>query len=330
MYAAGGIYGRQIKYLYEDDAYAAAKSQANMKKFVEQDKVFAVMGNIGTANNLAFKDYLQENGMVPNVGFATGSGLLVNPTGFQKNAFGVLPNYTFEGNILAQYAADTLKVKSVSVLYQNDAFGKEAYQSFVKKAKELKLEVKVEVPYEAGATDLSSQALKLQQAAAELVFVNAVPGPGATAVKEMDKLGYKPKLELAYVENDVQFWTNAGTAAEGAYTTSFTPLPDSTDPKVVKFREFMKKTLPNEQVGNFALWGYIGAQIMEEALKRAGKDLSRESLIAALESFDNWTGSVSVTPITYGKDNRSPFKSLFFLQQKDGKTVKVSDPIEYK
>jgi branched-chain amino acid transport system substrate-binding protein len=302
-----------------------------MKKFVEQDKVFAVMGNVGTPNNLAFKDYLAENG-VPNIGFATGSGLLVNPQGFQKLAFGVLPNYTFEGNLLAQYAADTLKVKSAAVLYQNDAFGKEAYQSFVKTAKAKGIDVKAEVPYEAGATDLSAQALKLQQSGAELVFINAVPGPGAAAAKEMDKLGYKPKLMLAYVLNDAQFWSNAGKAAEGALTTSFTPLPDSDDPKVVAFRDFMKKTLPNEQVGNFALWGYIGAQIMEEGLKRAGKDLSRETLIAGLESLDNWTGSASAAPVTYGKDNRSPFKSLFFLKYDSAtnKTVKISDPIEYK
>ncbi len=323
---AGGINSRKIKFIYEDDAYASAKTQAAVKKMVEQDKVFAFIGGIGTANNLAVRDYLVEN-KVPNVAFATGSGALVNPP--VKNQFGLLTNYTFEGTVFAQYAADQLKAKKVSILYQNDGFGKEGYQAFVKVAKEKGLDVVAEIPYDTGATDLSSQALKLQQANADLVFVNAVPGPAAAAMKEMDKLGYKPKFLLTFVLNDPGFFGAAGKAAEGIYTSSFTPLPDADDPKVAKYRDFMKKYLPNEQLGSFSLWGYLASEVFIEGLKRAGKDLSRESFVNALETIVDWKDSIA-TNISYGPNNRAPQNSIYIIQYKEGKFTKVTDPLTGK
>ncbi len=322
----GGINGRKIKFIYEDDSYQAAKTQSIAKKLVEQDKVFCVVGGIGTANNLAVKDYLVENG-IPNVAFATGSGALVNPP--VKNWFGLLTNYTFEGTVFAQFSADTLGSKKVAVLYQNDGFGKEGQQAFVKAAKDKKLEVVAEVSYETGAADLSSQALKLQQSGADTVFFAAVPGPGAAATKEMDKLGYKPKQLLTFVLNDPSYFTAAGKAAEGVYTSSFTPLPDSDDPKVAEYRDFMKKYLPNEQIGSFSMWGYTGGQVFIEGLKRAGKDLSRETLVAGLESIVDWKGSIAAN-ISYGPNNRAPQNSLYIIQFSNGKFNKLTDLLTAK
>lgn len=319
----GGIYGRKIKFVYDDDVYQAAKTQAIAKRLVEQEQVFFVTGGIGTANNLAVKDYLIQNG-VPNVCFSTGSGALVNPP--VKNWFGLLTNYTFEGTVFASYSKDQLAAKKVAVVYQNDGFGKEGQQAFEKKAKDLGLDVVASVSYETGATDLSSQALKLQQSGADVVFVNAVPGPGAAVVKEMDKLGYKPKILATFVLNDPSFFAAAGSAANGVYSSSFTPLPDADDPKIAKYRDFMKKYLPNEQLGSFSLWGYLAGQIDEEALKRAGKDLSRETLVAGLESIVNWKDGVAAN-ISYGPNNRAPQNSIYIIQYKDGKLTKVTEPL---
>lgn len=323
----GGVYGRKIKYVYEDDQYTAAKSLTATKKLVEQDKVFTLLGCIGTAPNLGVRDYLTEN-KVPNIMFSTGNSSLVNPV--RKDQFGFLPTYPFEAEVLANFAAKDLKSKKVSILYQNDGFGKDGQQAFEKLAPTLGLEIVDKVTYETGATDLSTQALKLQQSGADTVYVMAVPGPGATLLKEMDKLGYKPKLLLTFVLNDTQFFQTAGKAAEGVYTTNFTPLPDSTDdPKMQEFRDFMKKYLPSEQASQFALWGYNATAIYVEALKRAGKDLSRESLIAALESIQNYNGTV-IKDFTFGTNNRAPVKSMYVMQYKDTKFTKISDWLSAK
>ncbi len=324
----GGINGRKIKFIYEDDQYQAAKTEPLAKKMVEQDGVFSFVACIGTAPNLKVKDYLAEKG-VPNVAFSSGAGALLIPP--QKTAFGMFTSYSFEATVFAQYAADTLGAKKVAVFYQNDGFGKEGQQAFSKVAKSKNLEVVAEVSYENGATDLSSQALKLQQSGADLVFFAAVPGPGSAALKEMDKLNFKPKVMLTFVMNDPQLFSSAGKAADGVYTSSFTPLisDSSDDPKVKEFLAFMKKYLPNEQPGNFSAWGYVGSQIFVEGLKRAGKDLSRENFINALESITDWKGSLAAN-ISYGPNNRSPQNSIYIVQFKDSKFTKLTDLLSAK
>lgn len=322
----GGIYGRKLKLIISDDQYTAAKTQPLVKKMVEQDKVFAFVASIGTGPNLAVKDYLAGKG-VPNVAFSTGSGALVNPP--SKTAFGELTNYSFEATIFAQYAADQLGSKKVAVLYQNDGFGKEGWQAFVKEAKAKGMDVVAEVPYEPNTTDMSSQALKLQQSGADTVFFAATPGSGAPALKEMDKLGYNPKKLLTFVLNDPQLFQVAGTAANGVYSSTFTPLLDSNDPKVTEYLSFMKKYQPNDPPGNFSEWGYVGAQIFVEGLRRAGKDLTRESFVNGLESIVNWNGSMA-NNITYGPNNRAPQNSIYIIQYKDGKFTKLTDALTTK
>ncbi len=322
----GGINGRKIKFIYEDDQYQAAKTEPLVKKMVEQDKVFAFVAGLGTANNLAVKDYLASKN-IPNVAFLTGAGALTNPP--QPNAFAQPPNYTFEATLFARYAAEQLGAKRVAVLYQNDGFGKEGQQAFSKTSKEKNLEVVAEVAYEGGATDLAAQALKLQQAGADTVFVAAVPGPALAALKEMDKLQYKPKILLSYVLFDAGFFQSAGKAAEGAYISSYFPPPDGSDPKAVQFRDFMTKNLPNEPIGVFAEAGYLATQIFVEGLKRAGRDLSRESFVAGLQSIIDWRGSLSPN-ITYGPNNRAPQNTLLLYQYKDGKFNKLTDLLPAK
>jgi branched-chain amino acid transport system substrate-binding protein len=328
----GGIYGRKLRLIIEDDAYQAARTTSVVKKLVEQDKVFAIVGGIGTSNNLAIRPYLNEQ-KVPTIAFSTGSSALVqmNPSDQTLNAklhFGILTNYTFEGQVFANFTADNLKAKKVAVVYQNDGFGKEGHAAFVATAKSRNLEVVAEVTYETGASDLSTQAQRIATSGAEVIFLNAVPGPAAAFMKELQRANPnpKPKVLTTFVLNDPSFFSAAGTAAEGLYTSSFTPLPDSNDPKVVKFREFMAKYLPNEQVGSFALWGYIGAQILEEALKRAGKDLSREGLVAAMESITDWKGSAAAN-INFGANNRSPQNSLYMIQFSGGKFTQITEPL---
>ena len=324
--AQGGINGRKIKFIYEDDQYQAAKTEPLVRKMVEQDRVFAFVAGLGTANNLAVKDYLASKN-VPNVAFLTGAGALTNPP--QLNAFAQPPTYTFEATLLARYAAEQLGAKRVAVLYQNDSFGKEGQQAFSKTAKEKNLELVAEVPYEEGATDLAASALKLQQSGADTVFVEAVSGPALAVLKEMDKLQYKPKVLLSYVLFDAGFFQAAGKAAEGAYISSYFPLPDGSDPKAVQFRDFMTRNLPNEPIGVFAETGYLATQIFVEGLKRAGRDLSRESFVTGLESIVDWRGSLSPN-ITYGSHNRAPQNTLLLYQYKDSKFTRLTDLLPAK
>ena len=189
--AEGGINGRQVRFVYENDSYQSAKTVAAVKKLVEEDKVFALVAGLGTANNLAVMDYLVQNN-VPHVGPATGSTALAVP--LKKNVYAVQLNYMTEATLLTQYALDTLKSKKFAVFYQNDAFGKEGLDTINGVLKKTGVPEATAVSYETADTNFSAQALKLQTSGADTVILWAVPKPGGSVLAEMDKIGFKPKI----------------------------------------------------------------------------------------------------------------------------------------
>src|SRR5512132_83564 len=130
---SGGVNGRKIRFIYENDSYQPAKTVAAVKKLVEEDKVFALVGGLGTAQNAAVMDYIVQNN-VPHVWPATGTTALAVP--LKKNIYAGQLNYTTEATLATQYALDTMGTKKIAVFDQNDAFGQEgldAVQAELKK-----------------------------------------------------------------------------------------------------------------------------------------------------------------------------------------------------
>lgn len=325
----GGINGRKVRFIYENDSYQPAKTVAAVKKLVEEDKVFALVAGLGTANNLAVMDYLVQNN-VPHVGPATGSTALAVP--LKKNVYAVQLNYMTEATLLTQYALDTLGSKTFAVFYQNDAFGKEGLATINSVLKKAGAPEATAVSYETADTNFSAQALKLQASGADTVILWAVPKPGGSVLAEMNKIGYAPKILASTVLNDPSIFKLAGPGINGVIITAWLPaFDDLTNPKIVQWQADMKKYNPNEQIGGFALSGWVEAQIITEGLRRAGKDLTRESFLNAMDSMKDYTGSLLPT-ISYSADNHAGTKTAYF-QKADaqaGKWVTFTDWLTVK
>jgi branched-chain amino acid transport system substrate-binding protein len=323
----GGINGRKIRFIYENDSYQPAKTVAAVKKLVEEDKVFALCGGLGTPNNLAVMDYLVQNN-VPHIWPATGTTALAVP--LKKNIYAVQLNYTTEATLLAQYALDQLSAKTFAVFYQNDAFGKEGLDAVQAELKKRGLAAATGVSYETADTNFSAQALKLQTSGADTVILYAVPKPGGSVVAEMGKIGFKPKLLSSSVINDPSIFQLAGSAIEGMLIEAYLPaFDDVSNPKIVEYQAFMAKYAPKEQIGGFSLAGYAYGQVMVEALKRAGRDLTRDSLLSNLDQMKNFTGSV-VPSLSYSPTDHAGVKAAYFQAAKGGKFVTITDYITLK
>ncbi len=314
----GGINGRKIRYIYENDSYQPAKTVAVVKKLVEEDKVFAIVAGLGTANNLAVMDYLVQNN-VPHVAPATGSSAMAVP--LKKNVYALQLNYMTEATLLTQYALDKGGAKKIAVFYQNDSFGQEGLDTINAELKKRGLTPAVGVSYEAADTNFASQALKLQTSGADTVILWAVPKPGASIIAEMTKIGYQPKLLASAVINDPSIFQLAGPGIEGLVIPAWIPAYDDlTNPKIVEYQEFMKKYAPNEQIGGFSLSGYCEAMVMVEGLKRAGRNLTRESFMQAMDSMQNYTGS-PLPNVSYSPTDHAGVKTAY-LQKADAKNAR--------
>jgi branched-chain amino acid transport system substrate-binding protein len=323
----GGINGRKIRFIYENDSYVVAKTVAAVKKLVEGDKVFALVGGLGTPNNLAVMDYLVQNN-VPHVGPATGTTALAVP--FKKNVYAIQLNYTTEATLITQYALDQLGAKQIAVFYQNDAFGKEGLDAVNTELKKRGSSAAVGVSYETTDTNFSSQALKLQTSGADAVIVYAVPKPGGSIIAEMGKIGYKPKLLASAVINDPSIFQLAGPAIDGLVIPAWLPFfNDTSNPKVAAYQAFMKQYAPKEQIGGFSESGYLDAQVMTEALKRTGANLTREALEQTLDSLQNYTDSL-LPSLGYSPTDHAGTKTAFFQAAKGGQFVNLTDWLTLK
>lgn len=318
----GGINGRKIRFIYENDSYQPAKTVAAVKKLVEEDKVFGLVSGLGTAQNLAVMDYLVQNN-VPHVGPATGSSAMAVP--LKKNVYAIQINYITEATLLTQYALDKLGSKKIAVFYQNDSFGQEGLDAVNAELKKRNLSPAIGVSYEAADTNFAAQALKLQTSGADAVVIWAVPKPGASVIAEMTKIGYAPKLLASAVINDPSIFQLAGPGIEGLAIPAWIPaFDDLTNPKIVEYQAFMKKYAPNEQIGGFSLSGYCEAMVMAEGLRRAGKNLTRESFEQAMDQMQNYNGS-PLPNVSYSATDHAGIKTAYLQQAKGGNWVSFTD-----
>jgi branched-chain amino acid transport system substrate-binding protein len=323
----GGINGRKIRFIYENDSYQPAKTVAAVKKLVEEDKVFALVGGLGTAQNAAVMDYIVQNN-VPHVWPATGTTALAVP--LKKNVYAVQLNYTTEATLATQYALDQMSTKKIAVFYQNDAFGKEGLDAVQAELKKRGLAAAAAVSYETADTNFSAQALKLQTSGADTVIIYAVPKPGGSIIAEMGKIGYAPKLLSSSVINDPAIFQLAGAAINGMLIEAYLPaFDDVSNPKIVEYQAFMAKYAPKEQIGGFTESGYAYGQVFIEALRRAGKELTREGFMANLDQMQNFTGSL-VPSLSYSATDHAGVKAAYFQAAKDGKFVTVTGFITLK
>ena len=323
----GGINGRKIRFIYENDSYQPAKTVAAVKKLVEEDKVFALVGGLGTAQNAAVMDYIVQNN-VPHVWPATGTTALAVP--LKKNVYAVQLNYTTEATLATQYALDQMSAKKIAVFYQNDAFGKEGLDAVQAELKKRGLAAAAAVSYETADTNFSAQALKLQTSGADTVIIYAVPKPGGSIIAEMGKIGYAPKLLSSSVINDPAIFQLAGSAINGMLIEAYLPaFDDVSNPKIVEYQAFMAKYAPKEQIGGFTESGYAYAQVFMEALKRAGKELTREGFMQNLDQMKDFTGSL-VPSLSYSATDHAGVKAAYFQAAKDGKFVTVTGYITLK
>ncbi len=323
----GGINGRKVRFIYENDSYQPAKTVAAVKKLVEEDKVFALIAGLGTANNLAVMDYLIQNN-VPHVAPATGSTTMAVP--LKKNVYALQMNYMTEATLLTQYALDQWGSKKLAVFYQNDSFGKEGLDTVNAELKKRGLPEATGVSYEAADTNFAAQALKLQTSGADTVILWAVPKPGASVIAEMTKIGFKPKLMASAVINDPAIFQLAGPGIEGLVIPAWIPAYDDlSNPKIVEYQEFMKKYAPNEQIGGFSLSGYVEAQVMTEGLRRTGKELTRERFMQTMDQMKDYTGSV-LPNVSYSPTDHAGVKTAFLQKAQGNRWVSFTDWITVK
>ncbi len=290
----GGVNGRKIRYVFYDDAYNPAQTVQLTRRLVEQDKVFAIFNTIGTANNLAIRDYLNAGG-VPQLLVGDGSEALGGTPLRYPWTMGFLQSYRGEGAVYGRDIVVRRKQARIAVLFENTELGKEMTQGLSRAIAGKGPQVIASEPYEYTSPDVSGHVARLKTSGADTLMVFATPKFMIQALFAATKLGWKPQTYIASVSIEPTIMdiarTNAPALTNGARSVAFVKNPRdpiwAKDPAVKLYRTIMKRYLPGGKQSDVYHWyGMTVAWTMVDVLQRAGKTPTRASARRAARSID--------------------------------------------
>jgi branched-chain amino acid transport system substrate-binding protein len=292
--AKGGVSGRKITYRYYDDAYNPAQTVQLTRKLVEQDQVFAVFSSLGTANNLAIRDYLNAQ-KVPQLFAGDGSQQIGRNHARYPWTMGFLMSYRGEGDVYGKTLAKTRPRAKVGVLYENTELGRDMLTGLTRAIAGKGPRVVAREAYEFTGSDVSSQVARLKASDADTLMLFATPKFFIQAVVAARKLDWTPRLYVASVSIEPGIMAiarlNAPDLTKGALSIAFLKNPNdplwAKDPTVALYRTIMRKHNPSGKPSDVYNWyGMTVAWTMVETLRRAGRNLTRAGLLRAARQLD--------------------------------------------
>ena len=285
--ARGGVNGRKIVFKYYDDGYNPANTVPLTKKLVQQDHVFAVYGSLGTAPNLAIRDYLNK-AKVPQVLVATGDSYWGSQYKVFPWTIGFQPDYPGESRVYGQFIRAKVPQAKIGILMQDDAYGKNYYDGLIQGLGDASSKVVDVEKYDATQTDVSSQIVKLKAAGANVVALFALPTQTITALVVITKIGWHPTTFINNVSASPLFMglaQKSGANVDGDISATY--LQDTINNPKSAAAVLYKSILAKYDAGADAndannLYGVASAWTLVKALQMAGKNPTRSSFMSAL------------------------------------------------
>jgi branched-chain amino acid transport system substrate-binding protein len=292
--AKGGINGRKITFITLDDGYSPPKAVENARKLVESEQVAVVFNVLGTPLNTAIRPYMNQK-KVPQLFIAAGATTFNDPQHFPWT-MGWQPNLQAEATFYAQHLLKSKPDAKVAVLYQNDDFGKDLLNGLTTALGDNAKAMIVEAQnFQATDPTIDSQMITLKNSGADTLFLFTYSKQAAQAIGKMDDLAWKPVtyLHLGAASVGATFKPAGLDKSKGILSAGF--MKDVTDPKwaddpdVKTWLAWMKDNLPNADINDsLNVAGYAYAQTLEQVLRQAGDDLTRENIMkqaASLKDF---------------------------------------------
>ena len=297
--ARGGVHGRKIVLESMDDGFDPKRSPDVFKKLIEEKQVFAMFLSRGTPTNEAAYPVL-EAAKVPLIGPSTGAMSMYNPP--RKYLFPVRASYQSETfKIVPQLV--NMGMTRIALLYVDDSFGKDGLTGVQQAMKEAKLTPVAVVSHQRGSTKLEEAVAAIAKADPQAVIMVTLADAGVAFVKQMKAAGKSPMFLTLSNNSSNAFIKNLGIDGHGLAVSQVSPYPFSgSEPLTREFLGLMKDK-KDVAPSYSSMEGFIAAKVLVEGLRRAGKQPTREKLIAGLESMKAYDlGGVDVT---YGPNLRT-------------------------
>jgi branched-chain amino acid transport system substrate-binding protein len=330
--ANGGVHGRKLKMVIRDDGYNPTNTVKVTKQLVLQDKVFAMLGGLGTPTHTKVVDFLNAS-RVPDL-FVSSGCLCWDQPKQHPQTFGWQPDYTVEGKILGQWIAKTYKGKKIAYFVQNDDFGADGAKGLDKYIP--KSQVVSRQTYEPGNTDIGPQMAKIKASGAEVVAMFTIPAYTALVELAGLKLDYHPKLVVSNVGSDPTtlkgllkaFSKGKAPSAliDGIESDSYLPpTTDTSNSWIALFQKVHQQYIAKLPFDGNVLYGMALAYTFVDALQKAGANPTRQGIVDTIQSR-KLTGP-GLVPFRYSKESHAGYTGVGIAEIKNGETTPIGKPL---
>jgi ABC-type branched-subunit amino acid transport system substrate-binding protein len=278
----GGVHGRTIELRIRDDKYESNLAADNTRKFIEDDKVFALFGYVGTPTSAAALPIFTE-AKVPFVAPFTGAELLRDP--FNRQIFHVRASYYDETEKIVEQLV-SVGIRKIAVFYQNDAYGKAGLAGVERAMKKRNMAMAATGTVERNTTDVGAAVKTILGAQPDAVVMISAYTSIAEFVRQMKKAGSAAQFHNVSFVGSKALSDALGDEGHGVAISQVVPFPWNTGIPIVKEYQQVLKAAGITDFNFTSLEGFIGAKVFVEGLKRAGRELSRERFIAGLETMN--------------------------------------------
>lgn len=311
----GGVHGRNLKLISVDDGYEPSKSIAATRKLIEEEKVFALIGSVGTPTAVATQP-LAAAARMPFIGAFTGAGFLRNPK--LDTVVNIRASYDAETEAWVRHLTEDLKVSKIAIFYQDDAYGRAGLSGFQKAMAKRGMKVVAEGTYERNTTAIKTALLALRKAAPEAVVMVGAYKPCAEFIKLARKIEFNPVFVNISFVGASALAKELGTEGAGVIVSQVVPFPwDASIRVIADYHAAIKAKDPKAEPEFVSLEGYLVGRLAIAALEKAGPHPTRAALLQAIK--DTGVFEIGGLTMTFGpNDNEGLDKVFMTVIQPDG------------
>jgi ABC-type branched-subunit amino acid transport system substrate-binding protein len=326
----GGVYGRKIKFLVGDDHFNPADAVEVVRRLVEQDQVFAIVGGLGDPTQLAVIDYLEEKG-VPDLFLGGGTVKFTEPV--VKTRIAMTLDYGTEVKAVADYLKKNFSGKKLGIIYESDTAGTTGMEMMTEALKDSDIEIVSRQSYDFVQGDLTSQTQRLKADNPDFADLMANPGAAASVIKvAREVLNWDVPFVLSAVSaNEFTIALGGAKNTEGAVSvTTGKMISEVDDAGVQRHIELMKQFAPNVAPSSLTEYGMTVAELFVQALKNAGPNLTRESVVEGAESIRDYCCLACLAPANLSPTDHRASETVWFERVENGKWVRFGEPVSYE
>jgi ABC-type branched-subunit amino acid transport system substrate-binding protein len=330
--AAGGINGRKLKMILEDSGYDPKRAVLASQKMIERDKIFAMVGPMGSPTVLAAQDILFDAGVLQLFPLTAAEFTFkFDPAKPQERLkFNNLLPYVESTRAALKYMMEWKGFKKPCIMHQDDEYGKNVLDGFTQQLEAMKVPVASVTTFKRGASDFSAQIAKMKSDACDLVVLGAVIREPIGAMGEAKKLGWDVTFLGATPTNVLEVPALGKDVVEGMYAAAAFEIPyeDTAKGKVKDWLVNYKKMFGSD-ANTQAIIGYNAVMTFAHYVNKVGKDLTGQKLLDSLESGDPFQDIFASPPTTFSKTNHLASTVTQVQQIKNGRWVLVKESLSF-